>query len=128
LEAERLILETLSRPTSSDPRVLDALTMLESEAATGRRLTSESIAADKNVDSAHLGGVIKSATGFKFTAWRSAFLLRPALRPLVETNDDVKQIACTALGYKHLSQFVRDFHQFFGITPTSFRQVCIQRD
>jgi len=127
-DVEQSILETLGRPSTSDPRAAAALEMVESEAAAGRRLTNESIAAVEHVGAAHLSGLIKAETGFRFTAWRSAFLLRPGLRLLVDTNEDIKQIACVALGYRHLSQFDRDFHRFFGVTPTRFRQICRGRD
>ena len=127
-EAEELILKTLSRSDSQNEHVIRVFEMLRSAAAQHARLTLETIAAIERIDPAHLGRLVKTESGYEFIAWRTAFLLRPGLAPLIETHDHVKQIARVALGYKHESQFVRDFHEFFGLTPTQFRQICCRRE
>jgi AraC-like DNA-binding protein len=105
-----------------DARVSAVIERLDTAAMARQRLTIETIAETAGIDPAHLGRLIKQETGFKFTAWRSAFLLRPSLRPLVDTGEDVKQIGCRLLGFNHLSQFDREFRRLFGLTPTEFRR------
>lgn len=121
-DAEALILEALGRPAPFDPRVVTALEQVGSAAKNLERLTIEKIAKTIRIDPAHLGRLIKEETGFEFTAWRTANLIRPGLGPLLETAEDVKQIAGSLLGFTNLSQFDREFHGFFGLTPTEFRR------
>ena len=125
---ESRIIEALSRGNSHDSRVARALDMVRSAARQHERLTLEEIARSERIDAAHLGRLIKAETGFEFTDWRTAFLLRPSLNLLIEVCEHVKQIACHHLRYKYESQFDRDFNRFFGLTPSAFRQVCRGRD
>lgn len=127
-EAEKLILTTLSRSESRNEHVIRVFEMLQSAATQHARLTLETIAATDRINPAHLGRLVKSETGFEFTDWRIAFLLRPSLKPLLESSENVKQIARARLSYTHESQFDRDFRCFFGLTPTQFRQLCRQHD
>ena len=120
--AEALIFAALAKPGLVDPRVVAAIDSARSAAARHERPTIETIAAGKRISAPHLGRLVKEETGFDFTDWRTAFILRPSVSALLETNQDVKQIACGRLGFKHLSQFDHEFHRFFGLTPTEFRQ------
>jgi AraC-like DNA-binding protein/ActR/RegA family two-component response regulator len=126
-ESESLILETLGRPDPRNPKVVSALEMVHSAAAQHKRLEIEHIAECQGIDDGHLSRLIRNETGFRFTHWRTAVLLRPSLAPLADTDERIKQI-CHQLGYKHEAQFDRDFHEFFGVTPTQFRQICRQRE
>jgi YesN/AraC family two-component response regulator len=118
---ERMILDALARPESSDRRVRSAIEMIRTAARTHRRPTIEAIAKTLNIDPTHLGRLISTDSGFGFRDWRTAFMLRPSVSRLLETNDAVKEIACGFLDFSHLSQFDREFHRFFGVTPTEFR-------
>jgi AraC-like DNA-binding protein len=122
-KAEELILEILEHPAPSDRRVVTAIEMVGAAAARHQRLAIERIAGEQNIDPAHLSRLIKTATGFDFTEWRTAFLLRPSLAPILDTAEHVKQIACRLLGFKHESQFDQEFRRFFGLAPTGFRQI-----
>ena len=121
--AEELVFGALSRPEPSDQRVINALEMIRSAALRRERLRIDVIAEAQNVDPTYLGRRIKAETGFDFTDWRTAFILRPGVYRLVEANDGIKEIARGLLDFKHLSQFDVEFHRFFGLTPTEFRDV-----
>jgi AraC-like DNA-binding protein len=95
--------------------------MLESAAGDRKRLRGKSIATQKAVSPSHLSGLVHHETGFYFTEWRSAYLLRPALPLLTNTHEHVKQIACRLLGFSHESQFNHEFKALLGLSPTEFR-------
>jgi DNA-binding response OmpR family regulator/AraC-like DNA-binding protein len=123
-KAQHFILETVSRPRPKDTHVIAALRMLEEAAAHRKRLKLEEIAKTQHVDASHLSRLFEAETGFHFTAWRSGYLLRPSLKALVETNEQVKQIACRLLGFKYQAQFDEEFERTFGIAPTEFRKLA----
>jgi AraC-like DNA-binding protein len=120
--AEALILAALAKPGLVEPRVVAAIQSLISAAAGHTRPTIELIAEGQGISASHLGRLVRDETGFDVTEWRTALNLRPGLSALVETDHDIKQIACGRLGFKHLSQFDHEFHRFFGLTPTDFRK------
>jgi two-component system response regulator YesN len=122
-----MILETMGRPAPSDSRVLAALDMLEAATALGKRLKLEDVAKAQNVDASHLSRLVKAETDFEYTDWRTAFLLRASLRPLTETNEHVKQIACRLLRFRDETQFTHEFGRMFGLSPTEFRQTWQMR-
>jgi CheY-like chemotaxis protein len=126
--AQESIVAALARPGLRDPRVVAAIDATRVAAANQTRLTMEKIAESKNVSPEHLGRLVKQQTGFEFTEWRTAFILRPSVAALLETNEDVKQIVGGRLDFKHVSQFDTEFHRFFGLTPTRFRQIRRQRE
>jgi FixJ family two-component response regulator/AraC-like DNA-binding protein len=126
-DAEEIILEALGRQTPSDSRVVAVLNMLEVAAAQRKRLAAKDIAKTQNVDASHLSRLVKSETGFEFTDWRTALLLRPGLRALTETKEHVKQIACHLLHFSDETQFTHEFGRTFGLSPTEFRQTWQRR-
>jgi AraC-like DNA-binding protein len=119
--AQSLILKTLSRTAPRDARVVAALTMLESGVRDHQRLKGKEIAGLEAVSPGHLSGLVYDETGFHFTDWRSAYLLRPSLTVLAETKEHVKQIACRLLHFSHVSQFNHEFKALFGLSPSEFR-------
>ena len=82
-----LILETFAKPGYQDPRVAAAIDAVRRAAVDRKRVTLERVADSRNVSAAHLSRLVKEETGFDFTEWRSAFLMRLALAPLVETDN-----------------------------------------
>jgi ActR/RegA family two-component response regulator/AraC-like DNA-binding protein len=116
------ILETLGRPKPRDPHVVAALAMLESADYT--RLKGKEIAKLEAVSSGHLSRLVHTETGFGFTEWRSAYLLRASLTVLAETKEHVKQIACRMFRFSDETQFTHEFKVLFGMTPTEFREQC----
>ena len=119
--AEELVRGALARPEPSDPRVVDALRMIRSAAQAHDRIKLDVIAKALHIDATYLGRRIVSETGFDFTDWRTASILRPGVCRLLETNEGIKEIARGLLDFKHLSQFDVEFQRFFGLTPTEFR-------
>jgi FixJ family two-component response regulator/AraC-like DNA-binding protein len=116
------ILGSLSQSAPSDSRVVAALSMLQTAAAQRKRLKREDVARTQGVDASHLSRLVKAETGFKFAHWRTAFLLRPCLNALAETDEHVQQIACGQLHYSDETQFVHEFVRMFGLSPTEFRR------
>ena len=123
-DIEALVIEGLAKATVSNAQVARAITMLRSAAKRHQRMRLEEIAAalPARIDPARLGALVEQATGFYFTEWRTALLIRPSVRPLLNTTDDVKQIVRTLLAFKDLSHFCHEFHRFFGLSPTEFRR------
>jgi AraC-like DNA-binding protein len=126
--AQDLILEALAKRGLVDSRVVTAIAGARAGAVKHKRPTIETFAEESLISASHLGRLIKEETGFDFTEWRTAFILRPSVSALLETSQDVKQIACGRFGCKHLSQFDHEFHRFFGLTPTAFRRFRRQRE
>jgi len=72
------------------------------------------------LDPAHVGRLVLQCTGLTFRQWRWGVLLRPALRPLLQTNEQIAQIAYQ-VGYADPTRFDRDFRRVFGMTPRALR-------
>jgi AraC-like DNA-binding protein len=120
---EALIVESLGKSKSVDPRVAVAIEMVRAAAGRQERIKINEVAETCRVDTKYLGRLIEEESGFKFTEWRTAFLLRPAVSPLVNTDEDVKQIARNSRAFSDLSQFDHEFRRFFGVCPTNFRDL-----
>jgi AraC-like DNA-binding protein len=119
-----------------DAAVLDSVTpdwrvqatlskLAESEERVGQLRETE-IARTVGVNRAHLGRLVRDATGFTFKQWRWGFLLKPALIPLATSREQIAQIAYSR-GYGSLAQFDRDFRRLLRLTPTEYRK-DLQRD
>lgn len=105
-----------------DRRVQATLSKLaESETRVGKS-REEEIARTLGVNRAHLGRLLREATGFTFKQWRWGFLLRPALILLAKSQERVAQIAYSC-GYESSAQFDRDFRRMLRMTPTEYRQL-----
>jgi CheY-like chemotaxis protein len=118
--AQDSVLQILATPAPADPRVVTTMSMLECSGV--KRLTLEEIADVTNIDPAHLGRLIEAETGFNVWSWRTGTLLRASVRHVIETDEQVKHIAYRVAGYKHESQFDRDFREMFGLAPTELRR------
>ena len=125
-DVERVVSEPLAEGNSADSRVVTALDMLRSAAARRERLRIQEIGGVLGIDPTHLGRLIRGATGFGFTEWRTGYLLRRALPALADSEERVQQIACRLLGYEHQAQFSEEFKRFFGLSPTVFRGMARQ--
>lgn len=108
-----------------DWRVQATLSKLEESGTRVGQVREEEIARTLGVNRAHLGRLMRAATGFTFKQWRWGFLLRPALSLLATSQEQVAQIAYSC-GYGSLAQFDRDFRRMLHMTPTEYRQV-VQR-
>jgi AraC-like DNA-binding protein/DNA-binding response OmpR family regulator len=105
-----------------DWRVQAALSKLAQAKTRVGHVREEEIARTLGVNRAHLGRLLRHATGFTFKQWRWGFLLRPALTLLATSHEQVAQIAYSC-GYQSLAQFDRDFRRMLHMTPTEYRQL-----
>lgn len=105
----------------TDQRVQATLSKLAQAETRVGQVREEEIAQMLGVNRAHLGRLLRDATGFTFKQWRWGFLLRPALPLLVTSHEQVSQIAYDC-GYESLAQFDRDFRRMLHMTPTKYRQ------
>ena len=125
LIADRLR-ESLARagraPGPADPRVVKALAMLQASVKRGTRCLEVAVACELNVDRAHLGRLVLCDTRLGFREWRRIFALRAAASKLSNREVPVSEIAAQ-VGYRHLSQFDREFRDVFGINPRAFRRL-----
>ena len=122
-EVETTVIEALARSTGLNAKVARAIVMLRLTAERHQRIKLEEIAASfsERIDAERLGTLIKEQTGFYFTDWRTGFLVRPSVAPLLNTTEDVKQILRRLSAFKDLSHFDHEFHRFFGLSPSDFR-------
>lgn len=86
------------------------------------RVREADLARELGIDAAHLGRLLRAETGLTFRQWRWALRLRGAVVPLVDSDEQIAQIAYR-LGYDSPAQFDREFRRIFGVTPTGFRRV-----
>jgi CheY-like chemotaxis protein len=90
---------------------------------TARELPRETdVTAEVGIDATDIGELLERHTGAGYREWRRLLRLRGAIAELAETSEHVAQIAFH-IGYEHESQFVRDFHETFGLTPGQFRRL-----
>jgi len=114
----------MAKLTVSNAKVARAIAMLRVAADRQQRITLDEIAAlmTERIDAERLGTLISDHTGFNFTEWRTAFLIRPSVSPLLNTDEDVKQIVGKLQAFKDSSHFSHEFHRFFGVSPSEFRR------
>jgi AraC-like DNA-binding protein/CheY-like chemotaxis protein len=86
------------------------------------RVREADLASELGIGAAHLGRLLRAETGLTFNQWRWVMRLRGAVAPLVDSDEQIAQIAYR-LGYDSPAQFDREFRRIFGITPTGFRRV-----
>ena len=83
-------------------------------------LALKEIASGMRISSHRLGALFKQATGVGFRDYIRRLRMSRALAMLEDPKSQVAEVAA-ALGYSSPTNFVNDFHQYFGITPTRFR-------
>ncbi len=105
-----------------DPRIEPILVRIETAGRNSPKATEAEVAARFELASHELWQLLTAEIGLTFTKCQRAIVMRQAVRELVSTNEDVRQIAFR-LGYKAASNLDRDFHDVFGVTPTEFRRL-----
>ncbi len=105
-----------------DLRIELILARIEAAGRNSPKATEAEIAARFELDSHELWQLLTAEIGLTFTKCQRVVVMRQAVRELVSTNEDVRQIAFR-LGYKAASNFDRDFDHIFGVTPTEFRRL-----
>lgn len=104
------------------PSVADALARLEVAIHAGEHPIHESkMARDLALHPTHLGRLLKLHLGLGFRQIRRLFRARRALLLVVDSDEQLAQIAY-AVGYPHPSQLDRDFRTLFGARPGALRR------
>ena len=81
------------------------------------------LAREFGIDPAHLGRLVRRATGLGFRDWKLGIRLRLAVRALAESDAPVKWVAHES-GFASTAQFDRGFRRVFGMTPGEFRRLA----
>lgn len=104
------------------PSVATALARLEVAIHAGQHPIHESkMARDLALHPTHLGRLLKLHLGLGFRQIRRLFRARRALLLVVDSDEQLAQIAY-AVGYPHPSQLDRDFRTLFGARPGALRR------
>jgi DNA-binding response OmpR family regulator len=94
--------------------------MLEDRARRQPALREEEFAGQVSMSRIQLTRLL-SETGMSFSDWRIGFVLIPAVRAILVTDEHIRQIAYSN-GYKHVSQFNRAMSGLFGVSPSGLRR------
>jgi DNA-binding response OmpR family regulator len=112
-------------PSGDLPRnILTIVQCIDAHVTSKELPRSIDIAVELAIDPTDFGDLLELHTGAGYGEWRRLLRLRGAIGELVETSEHVAQIAFR-IGYEHESQFVRDFHEAFGLTPGQFRRLVM---
>ena len=79
------------------------------------------LARQLHVSPSHLQRLFKQETGLRMGEWLMTFRMRKAAYLLANSYLTVKEIA-RAVGYEHVSSFIRAFESKYVLTPTRFRE------
>jgi len=79
------------------------------------------LATQLHLSPSHLQRLFKHETGVRMGEWLTTFRLQKAAYLLANSYLTVKEIA-RAVGYEHVSSFIRAFERKYVLTPTHFRE------
>jgi AraC-like DNA-binding protein len=79
------------------------------------------LATQLHLSPSHLQRLFKHETGLRMGEWLITFRLQKAAYLLAYSYLSVKEIA-RAVGYEHVSSFIRAFERKYVLTPTHFRE------
>jgi len=111
------ILQGVRTPPPRHQKLRDALENLESA---GSKLSQQMFAGRVGLSRAYLSHLLTAQTGRTASEWCRGAVMRAALREILETTEQISQIAYDA-GYQHPSQFDLHFEIMFGASPTELR-------
>lgn len=78
------------------------------------------LATQLHLSPSHLQRLFKHETGLRMGKWLTTFRLQKAAYLLANSYLSVKEIA-RAVGYEHVSSFIRAFERKYVLTPTHYR-------
>lgn len=84
-------------------------------------ISTESIAKKFTFNKSHFCRKFKSQTGMSFVPYLNQLRMDLAYSLLTTTNKSISSIAAEC-GYNDLNYFSRKFHEFYGMTASTFRQ------
>jgi AraC-like DNA-binding protein len=79
------------------------------------------LATQLHLSPSHLQRLFKHETGLRMGEWLTTFRLQKAAYLLANSYLTVKEIA-RAVGYEHVSSFIRAFERKYTLTPKHFRE------
>jgi AraC-like DNA-binding protein len=121
---ERRAIERVTPDRASEPRAARVVERLLAAGRDSGRIREATLAREFGIDPAHLGRLMRRATGLGFREWSLGIRMRLAVRALAETDSPVKIVALES-GFTSTAQFDRGFRRLFGMTPGEFRRfVC----
>ena len=113
----------VSAPHVSTPRTARAIERLQMAGKDSGGIREATLAREFGIDPAHLGRLVRRATGLGFRDWKLGIRLRLAVRALAESDAPVKWVAHES-GFASTAQFDRGFRRAFGMTPGEFRRLA----
>lgn len=107
-----------------EPRTAQVIARLQAAGKDSGRIREATLAREFGIDPAHLGRLVRRATGLGFREWSLGIRMRLAVRALAKSDVSVKCVAQES-GFTSTAQFDRGFRRLFGMTPGEFRRfVC----
>ena len=123
-QSERRAIERGTPDRRSEPRAEQVIERLQAAGRDSGRIREATLAREFGIDPAHLGRLMRRATGLGFREWSLGIRMRLAVRALAESDQPVKIVALES-GFTSTAQFDRGFRRLFGMTPGEFRRfVC----
>ena len=110
-------------PPVSAPKTARAIERLQTAGKDSGGIREAALAREFGIDPAHLGRLVRRATGLGFRDWKLGIRLRLAVRALAESDAPVKWVAHES-GFASTAQFDRGFRRVFGMTPGEFRRLA----
>src|SRR5262245_52945240 len=112
-----------SASSVSAPTTARAIERLETAGKDSGGIREATLAREFGIDPAHLGRLVRRATGLGFRDWKLGIRLRLAVRALAQSDAPVKCVAHES-GFASTAQFDRGFRRAFGMTPGEFRRLA----
>lgn len=120
VDITRLIIGELdSFPIHASPLLIEVFEFIEHYYK--RPISLADLAKAINLSPSYLSASVRNLTGRTVLEWIRERRMTEARRLLLETNDDIVQIA-EAVGYQEVTYFIRQFRQFHLKTPQVWRQ------
>ncbi|MEB3212392.1 MAG: AraC family transcriptional regulator [Leptolyngbyaceae bacterium] len=121
IDITRLTIGNTNRfPTQVSPLLVEVFDFIEQHFS--KSISLADIAKAMNRSPSYLSASVRKLTGRTILEWIRERRMTEARRLLLETNDDIVQIA-EAIGYQEVTYFIRQFRQFHRETPQAWRQV-----
>lgn len=86
-----------------------------------RDLSLQALARKYNFSYSYCSELFKSSTGYNFSKYITRLRMNAAAGRLLETNDSTADIGYR-VGYRNYHHFIKVFKEYFGQTPSQFRQ------
>ena len=123
-QGQRRAIERGTPDRRSEPRATQVIERLQAAGRDSGRIREATLAREFGIDPAHLGRLMRRATGLGFREWSLGIRMRLAVRALAESDLPVKIVALES-GFTSTAQFDSGFRRLFGMTPGEFRRfVC----